>query len=145
SRSGIRYYEGINGVKSILAQMLEVESGGTLYGLTDEKYAGFIDNELRNWMDTFVETRRERGIYWRGIVNKSPESDKTLRSDPSMLRAIKQIENVSLIAAFHIFGDNVAITITKDKPMGVVIENRDIAETARTLFNAYWELLPEYE
>jgi len=39
----------------------------------------------------------------------------------------------------QIYGDKIAIlTLRKDEPIGVIIENKDIVETQKSLFNVLW-------
>ena len=42
-----------------------------------------------------------------------------------------------------VYGDKVAMLSFADKPIGVIVESKNIAELFRTMFDHYWSLLPK--
>ena len=61
-------------------------------------------------------------------------------NDPSKLRTAKYVlsDKLPITADISIFDDKVAIATYKAKPVGVIIEDKDIAATMKALFYLIW-------
>ena len=91
--------------------------------------------------EEFLKNRVKKSIKTRAIYVKSGE-----KLEPPELTKYRIIpENIfSITADVVIYGDNVAIMALKNKLLGVIIENEDIAQSMRSIFNLAWEAAEKY-
>jgi sugar-specific transcriptional regulator TrmB len=95
---------------------------------------------LKNYYPSYVETKVKKGIWLRGIFSY----DKTALAFKK--RGVEELREVYLIpkAKFpfdneiNIYDDKLSITSHKDK-VGVIVQNRHIANTQRSIFNFAFE------
>ena len=147
SQPRVRFYQGVEGVKEILEDMIR-SPDETVYSAMDIAYSWRIPGrEIHDWTDSFMKRRIDRNVWYYGIINESPESDFVVGKgvgDHSK-RYIKKVKNIYLPVEINIYGNKVAVITTHEETLGLIIENRIIAETCRGIFKAIWDALPNYE
>ncbi len=144
SDSRVRFYTGVRGIKEVQESML-LESDSEIHSLIDARTSPiFNDGENFRWINNYIAKRAERNIWWRGIANKSPESDFAITARASCKREVKMIENIDLPVAIHVYGGKVAVTSTLTEQIGIVVENESLADTMRNISTALWNFLPDY-
>ncbi len=135
----IRYYEGIEGIKKIYEETLTAE----------KIYLHCMTQEAREIMGSYLEsyfTRVTRKmIYTQEIISDSKPDQEFLKEYSTSRNEIvcipqKYITNTD----YMIYGNRVSFITYKDKkPVGVVIEDPEIAHFERLKFMLLWKMAKE--
>ncbi len=131
----VELYIGKEGMKTIYDQVLREKEYLVLGNHT--KYSEFFD-----WFsDNFIAKRVEAKIRCRYISEDSEIAKKVKEKDKKELRITKinKLMNAQN-AEFYVFGNKVVfIVYSKGEPIGIVIENSDIAKLQRMMFEELWK------
>jgi sugar-specific transcriptional regulator TrmB len=131
----VELYVGKEGMKTIYNQVLK-EKEYLVLG-NHFKYTEFFD-----WFsDNFIAKRVEAKIRCRYISEDSEISKKAQQEDKKLLRITKRNKLMNnQNAEFYVFGNKVVfIVYSKGEPIGIVIENSDIARLQKMLFEEMWK------
>jgi hypothetical protein len=144
-KTKIRFFEGKDGVEKIYTdslftmkmsrdqnkEILAVSSGEDVFQASPEHQKKFIDKRIKERIPI-------RWIAPEGKVSR--ELDKT--SDEE-LRKMKFFDSKRY--RFHIeidvYADKIALINLNKEPGGVIVENKELAESFRSLFNLLWDSL----
>jgi len=141
----LRLFLGIEGLKEIYEGMLDTP-GSSIYSLIDARYDPLFSKGANlRWINRFIARRAARNIWWNGIVNQSPESDRAVRERSGAMRRIKMIRGIELPVSIHVYGAKTAITSSHKEQVGFVIENEPLATSLRNIHQGAWQSLPDYE
>lgn len=144
ARPKVRFFQGVDGVKEIFEDMLRGPNDRIL-GVCDIASSWRPPgSEHSGWSSSFAQRRIERGIWFYGILNSSPESDVVAKEAEENFRVLKRIDNVRLPVELNIYGSKVALVSTRGETVGLLIEHPPVAEMLRNLFTAIWQYLPDY-
>ncbi len=132
----IRFFEGEEGVSQIRADFLKTQNE-TVYGFInlDQVLNKFVKNR-----DNYTEKRVSKKIYSKLIyTKKTGRYDNEIEKDK--LREMRYVkpDKFPFDADISIYRDKVAFISYKNDAVGVIIENKPIAETMKAIFNAIWE------
>lgn len=144
-RPKVRFFQGVSGIKEIYEETISVP-GETLYAVGDFEhfFPATKSPELNAWMWKYSERRAKKGIWYVGILNKSPTSDEAFKTRVKHKRKLKMLTGVDLSVEVNIVGDKVAIISTSKDMVGLIIEDKPTADTLRNFHQAVWAVLPEY-
>jgi sugar-specific transcriptional regulator TrmB len=134
----VRYFEGMEGWAKVRQEELR----------TKEKFFRSIsplDTVTIDTPDAFSKRpaeRMERKIYSR-IIYTSKKGPVLKRTDKAQMRESKFIpaEKLNLKFDFLVFDDKVVMSVSK-KMGTIIIQNKDIAESFKNLFDFIWESIP---
>lgn len=137
----LAYFEGIEGLANITANIIkEVKHRGELLSFSAPGAASGYYPTRR-----FLELARERTR--KQIMSKILIS--TIEGTPGYevgedfknWRHIKLVdpEKFPFKASFNIWNNKIAIFTVRTHPIGVIIEDKDISTTLRSIFNMVWE------
>lgn len=135
-RPFIEIYEGIEGLKTILEEILKMPKKSVLYA--------YVNNDLFEYLQFyfphFIERRAKSKIYAKIIQEKSPTMVELRKKEKKLLLNMKfSMERFD--SNVFIFEDKVAlITFSKEALLGILIEDEKIANTQRQVFNYLWKL-----
>lgn len=131
----IKFYSGTDGIKNILDDIIETKRH--ILSLTSMEDAVILLSE--DFRD-FIERRYTRHLKVRFLTNRSPDTITLKKRDDKELRHTKFLpNNFKLKNANFIYGDKVAIiSLNKKLPVGMIIEDKDIADTQTMLFEFVW-------
>jgi sugar-specific transcriptional regulator TrmB len=127
------------GKEAIKAIYKEVEKTGKEFLVLGNfsLFHGFFD-----WFsDNFIKKRVAAKIKCRMIAEDSPITREVIKQDKKEMR-ISRINNMMADqkAECYIFGDKVAfLSFSKGEPIGTIIENKEIADLQRTIFEDIWK------
>lgn len=128
----IEMYEEINGLKSIFNDILKENKETWFIG--DPK---MLDS-LQFYFPHFIKQKRKQKMFSKVITYECAAMKKYLKEAPKEfinMRFIKEKIDMTKI----IYGDKVAFLTFKEKnSIGVLINNKDIADTERKLFDNLW-------
>lgn len=141
-RPKVRFFEGKEGIQAIREDFLKSKDKKIEEIYSDDNVVGiFTDEELRE----VREMRKRRKVKLRGIYIRE---EGKLKEIP--LRDLSELKFIPYhkfpIDSDILFYDNkVAIFSFKGKLVGVIIENKAITDTMRSIFNLAWEAAEKYD
>ena len=132
----IRFFEGIEGIKTIYADTLT--SKGDILNFSNS-------NEIRNhWTEydeEYVKKRAKKKIYLRGLCPKDSAGEKVHKEDKKYHREMRLLpqDQFDFTNEINIYDNKVAIISYENEPIGMIIESQAIADSQRAIFNMCWQ------
>lgn len=131
----VTFYEGVDGIKEVLQDMLKEKQ--TVSAFSDFKHMAAVFGDY--YFDVFPPERARRGIISRNIVPDTPKARELAKTDAKYLRETKFLPVPDLKTEINIYGNKVALnSYQSNPPFGVIIEDHDISETLRTIWQQLW-------
>ena len=132
----VKYYEGNQGIKSILSDVLE-----TVQAADQKTYCVFSSSAIRKYLyqafPNFTKQRVKKELAVKVIAMGHPGTKAELAEFKS-LTAKEGPPTYTLIYP----GKVAMISVnSKNEPLGLIIEDRSIFETQKQLFNYIWQTL----
>ncbi len=135
-RPGVRYFEGLEGVKKVLWDSLKTKGEILTYG-NMEAIITYIDKINQK----YVETRDRLKIKKRGIVLDSPFAREHLKNYHRQTTDMRFInyKKYNFSPIVEIYDNKVSyVTLTDDRKIGVIIEDKNINQLHKSLFEFTW-------
>lgn len=130
----VEFYEGKEGLKTILDDLTREKKEILVYGST-KKQLGLLDFYFPNYIKRRVKDR----IKIKVISEKSREALKIHKKDKEELREMRFLPpEIEFPTSTNIYGNKVAIISLEKDIVGVIIEDKNIADTQRDVFNLLW-------
>lgn len=132
-RTTVKYFEGREALLSMATEFYKDMKGGTILNIfpADLVKKAFSPEDLKE----LRETRIKKNVFVRGLYTSRGEE---LRSGADQeLRKIPH-DKFSLHSDVAIYGDKVRIVSLGDKLSGAVIEDKNFADTLRSVFELAW-------
>lgn len=130
NRPGIRFYEGVNGLKEIYEEILD--EGKDFY-LIRTAYEPIYNNVVAPIVEDFIKERVERKIKVSAIVPS--DIDDTAKDALWLMQRFNvDKEMYTAPVELDIFGNKVAILSFGEELVGVVIESKQIAQSLKQIF-----------
>lgn len=137
NRPVIRVYEGARGIVQMLADIIsDIPVNGT-YDVILNSHDEFAI--LGQAYHRHVERRIKKKIHIRIISERSDFTknwDKTAKESLRQIRFVPRGQHFSV--SYHIYGDKVSMFSLQGPVVGVIIENKQIADMERLLFEYMW-------
>lgn len=135
-RPRVRFFDGIEGLKTIQDEFLKSKA-------IEIKSIVNIDDVLALFPahpKEYAPKRVRKGIKSK-LIYTHQEGDILKESDARMLRESKFIppENFPFSGDLAIYANNVAISVHRKRPFGVVLESEEIAKSLEAVFDLLWE------
>lgn len=133
----VRFYEGIEGLKRGWYDLLNTrENGGVMYGFSDyEKMLEAFPNDFP-W---FVpEMRAKKKIYLYGIAKDGPKGREVQAKDKEHFRETKLFKDLQLDTEINVLENKVAMLSFRRPYSAVIIEDRAIAMSMKSIFRGWW-------
>lgn len=142
NKAGVRFFEGEEGMQAILEDSLT--SKETILTFADIEA---INTHIDDVNTAYVKKRDDLGIKKRAIIADTPFARdylKTYHVDTTDIRFIggkaHPFKNV-----MQIYDGKVSyLTLTKEKMVGVIIQDQEVYDMHRSLFEYIWSTLKSY-
>ncbi|HMO78179.1 MAG TPA: hypothetical protein PKA42_01010 [Candidatus Paceibacterota bacterium] len=136
----VTYYEGIQGIEEVYADMLRDKKEITAYEDLQHLKEG-LSARLFEW---FPKERVRKDILIRSISRDTVEAREFSKRNIGLLRETKFINSNDLKTDINIYGNKVALMDLRGNPQFcVLIENKHLADTMRSLWSQLWSRLEE--
>ena len=136
----VKFYEGKEGLCSIKQEYLKMK-GKEIYNISDlDTYHSYLPPDKN-----YTKKRIERGIRAKLIYISKHEPDKRFNSSEKELRETKFIpfSNFPFRSDITIFDDKVSIESYKENAVGILIEDKHIANSMKAIFDFIWKASEE--
>jgi sugar-specific transcriptional regulator TrmB len=143
SRPTVKFYEGVEGLKTMLEETLESKVEVFLFSFVQL----LADAVGPDYLEDYVKRRAEKGIKTRLIFPKCNYGDRLMRNTEQYKITIRVLpEKYQWSAGFFSWNDKVAfLSYTEGKRTVTIIENKDIAIFIRNVvFEIAWESAKPY-
>ncbi len=133
-----RLYEGKEGIKLVLNEVLIDRTDLCTFTSVSDLFK-LIGDDFKN----YIKKRVELGIRTRVIAPDSEDAREQLRTEVQELREVRIIPN-TFKHTTHIWmwGHKIAMLSLKNNITALVIENQELADGQRSLFELAWQSLP---
>jgi len=129
----IEIYEGINGLKSIFNDILKENKQTDFIG------APKMLEALEFYFPHFINQKRKQNIFSRVITEDCKEMREYKRKAPKKHVDIKFVKHKIEVTKI-IYGNKITyLTFNKENSIGILINNKDIVNTERNLFELLWK------
>jgi len=138
----IQYFEGLGGIISVMEDTL-LTRDKTILAWADIDLAW---QTLEDYYPEYIRKKNERGIFVEGIFVDNEmgrvfkERGRTEKREVRLVPA----DQFPMSNEINIYDDKMAIISHKDL-MGVIIQNKQIADTQRSIFALGWEAAGEHD
>lgn len=136
-KARVSWYEGVEGFKTILREMLEVEDK-ELYSYNPEKVIKFIPL----FLESYALKRKEKKIKTKIISEETTFLKDEKKKEKEKLREIKFLDEIMKGKDYGlaIAKDKVIfVRVTEKEQIGIKIEDESFAELQKNIFNVLWE------
>jgi sugar-specific transcriptional regulator TrmB len=130
NRPGIRFFEGVEGMKIIYEEILEE---GKDFHLIRTAYEPVYNDKIAPIVEEFILKRIKKNIKVTAIV-PSDVDDPEKDTQWLMKRFNVEKEKYTAPVEIDIFGDKVAILSFGDELVGMIIESKQITQSLKQLF-----------
>lgn len=140
NRPKVRFYEGKEGMKTILEEILNEATELFTFSSADDLF-----ETLQNEWPKFLKQRIAKKIPVKVIARATPKGFERQSAGPKELREVRLI---SKDYDFHgitlLWKNKIAIFSLKNELTALVIENKEMFDIQKAMFAAIWGQLPIY-
>ncbi|MDD4983279.1 MAG: helix-turn-helix domain-containing protein [Candidatus ainarchaeum sp.] len=127
-------YEGKEGLKTVLDDMLKTKKTIYVYGNTKKMW-----QYLQTNFPQFILKRSSLGIKTKIVDVRSKEAEKINTKSKVELREMRFLpKQYEFSMTTNIYGNKVAMLSFQDEFVGIIIENKSIAESQKVVFDFLW-------
>ncbi len=135
----VRLYQGEDGAKGVLQEILEEARELKSFGSIDDIFNAIEDHFLK-----FIEGRIKRGIRLKTILRDTPLARDRQRTGREQLREVRLVpENYPYSSVTFIWNKKVAMFSFNDGVIALVIESSEMAQIQTGMFNLIWDTLED--
>ncbi|MBP9749793.1 MAG: hypothetical protein KBD21_03615 [Candidatus Pacebacteria bacterium] len=136
----IRYYEGVEGIKEVYRDTLEYPNQ-ELLGWATVGAGTHFDIEYLN--EVYLPKRVEKKIWVRAIIPDTADMRKYLGDDRTFLRSSRAMDPVRFPydVEINLYGGSKVAFMSFREQTGLIIENKSIYTTLKSIFEHQWESL----
>ncbi len=137
SEPKVTFFEGIDGCKKAYSMILDSNTEVFEFGIHGDLEEKFGEK----FMNNFIEDRVSNKIYLKAISKKDKIHKKLSKLNKLELREIQYYpeEKGSFYSSIAIFEDKVLLLNLYQDAFAILIDNREVAETLRTIFRMSWK------
>lgn len=134
----VRYYEGIGGIKKAYAEMVSKKE--TIYGYSDyeKMFLAFEKSPEKDWPWHVPEERVKKKIFFYNIAKDGQVAREVKRKDKQQLRQTKLVKGLELDTEINIYGNFVLMISFRRPYTAVIIEDRAIAMSMKSIWQMSW-------
>lgn len=137
-RPRVRFYEGIEGVKTVIEDTLTARNKVLLGILSMEDLYKIPGKEF---MDDYVKQRIELGIKLKVIRSEVKEVGETWPSSEKELRELHYAPAEMIFPmTVYLYDKKVSLTGTQKENFGMIIESEDFYLTFKNMFEVMWQV-----
>jgi sugar-specific transcriptional regulator TrmB len=124
-------YYGYNGLLTATLEMIkEKRSGAYKYFAAEEN---LITEDAINFFNKVDLIKKEKGIIVKGIANANSNLKNSKNS-------IIRYTSLNIPPAVNIYGDQILIMTLSEKPTGILIKSKEIANQYNKLWESIWKV-----
>jgi len=132
-RPGVRFFDGLEGMKKIYDDILET---GEDFYLIRPKYDKEFEEKMLPVIQNFIDERLRRKIRVTSITPRDETSEQNAEQDKKLLidRTMVDLSLYDSPVEVNIYGDKIAILSYDKEFVGIIVESPQIARAMKQLF-----------
>lgn len=135
----IEVYEGKEGIKTIIDDLISIGKDILVYGSTKKQLS-----LLNFYFPNYIKRRVKASIKIKILTERSKETEEQKKRDKEELRETRFFpQGTDLPTAINIYDNKIAILSLEKEILGIIIESENIANTQRMIFNLLWKSAEE--
>ena len=137
SQPRVTFYEGIEGCRKVYSKLLESTTDILEFGAHED----LVNRLGSGYMDEFIAKRKKKKIFLRAISQDSPIEQDLIKLDKKQCREIQLFPDHKgkLYSSIAIYENKVLLLSLFHDAFGILIENKEVADTMRTIFELQWK------
>lgn len=137
SEPKVTFYEGTDGCKKAYSLLLDSKTEVLEFGAHGDLVGKFGEEFMKN----FIETRVKNKVFLKAISQKEAVHENLAKLDKKQMRKIQFFspKKGQLYSSIAIFENKVLLLNLYHDAFAIVIENREVAETLKTIFQLQWK------
>jgi len=141
SKPKVRFYEGKEGLKKGWHDLFDIKTaGGKMYGFSD--YEKMLEAFPTDFPWFVPKLRASKKIFLYGVAKDGPKGREVKSKDKEQLRETRLVKNLQLDTEINILENKVAMLSFRRPYSAVIIEDRAIAMSMKSLWQGWWNSLP---
>lgn len=136
----VKYYEGKDGIKSMLDEILKASSKETVnmaYSV-DALNKFFSNEEMAKWRNERMKKKiKTKSIYTYKEGQRESTIDSQRRKIP--------IDKFPITSDIAVYDDKIRIASLSERLVGIIIEDKEIAKSIRAILDLAWEAAEKYQ
>lgn len=145
NKPGVKVHEGIEGIKEVYEDTLREKPQELLAILQTSD----VEPEIYKWLNTYYAPQRAKENIWAKVITTTNSKlEKYIEKNEGEKRETRVVpkRDFPIAVEMNIYGNKVAFMNFKkdEKHIGIIINNKLIADTMRALFTLAWEDAEKY-
>lgn len=141
-RPRVRFFEGIEGLKTMQDEFLKTKD-------REIEAIASLDDVLKVFPkhpDDYSPRRVQRGIKAK-LIYTSSNGAFLKKYDEAMLRESRYLppDKFPFSCDVTIYDSSIALSALRERPFGIILESKEIADSLRSLFYLAWETAEKYQ
>lgn len=138
SQPKVSFFEGIEGCRRAYSQLLDSKTEVLEFAPHDD-----LRKMGDDFMDSFIEERARRKVFIRPICPRNDTHQHYKKLDKKQSREIKMFSpsKGQIFSSITIFEDKVLLLNLHQDAFAILIQNKEVSETLKTLHRMIWEVL----
>jgi sugar-specific transcriptional regulator TrmB len=140
----VAFYEGVDAVKNTIMEMLYCKSK-KINSIVPKR--NFFWQIGQDFVELFVEERRERGIRTKNLWEESVDSKvlKQYYEDLSQVRILPEIMRGKFSTSIFLYDDKTLYVSSKDNSYCLLVTSKEHTDTMQALFDGLWSISVEHK
>lgn len=141
-RPNMQFFDGVDGIKQVYEDLISNNKEKQVFGFTGIHAVYKLMGE--EWINHILRYRPAMGVKWFAIAVDSPESRNLYANDEKHLRETKFLPSeYNFEVELAAYDDKVAaISFAEDYPWAMIINDKKIADTIKSVFRYVNNTLP---
>jgi len=135
----VTFYNGVEGIKHVLADSLETQTPILVWAWYSPQQ---FEKVLGTYWEEYPRERAKRNILMRSIWRDTPEARVEMKDNMKFLRETKFLPGADTNTDILVYDSKIALFNIQNAPyFAVLIEDKSLADTMRTIWDALWQRL----
>lgn len=138
--NNVEYYEGIEAYAIPLIKRIIIAKS-PIRQIINGKVVAKFHKKTGSLINKFISRRSQYGISMRNLIRQEDQDLDIEISNPNTLKETRLLpEDFKTKSIIATFGTYTTITsLNHEKPLGIIINDKEIAETFNSIFDTLWE------
>lgn len=138
SKPNIRFYEGEEGIRTVLRDTLTCRSK-QLRGMLSMN--DLLETPGQTTFEEYIAERVQRGIHLRVLRSAIKDVDRIWPQSAAEMRELRYAPPMVLVSmTTYIYDDKVAFISSKKENYGMIFQSEDLARLHESLFEGIWSI-----
>jgi len=134
--TGVNFFEGRRGITTLLNDILDEAKEFLCYGSKKQ-----ISLAIKHYPEDFARKRAKKGIKLKAVFAEedrgTPVYKESKVNRTSKIRYLKLLNQIS--ANVVIYNDKVGFITSKEHPIGLIIQGKEIVDQQKKIFELLWK------